>query len=153
MEFAWAKFSAFATDWDDSWRMMDHATGISSDGIAVTLFDIWAGGTIQTTLQRTLPNVTEVLLGKATAFSDKHTLAAGELVSRLRQALRRLSQHRASWDERVAFFQWVMRGTISYVPLVGFPSPLELHQLDTAFQNLVPSSDTNLDKVQTFRML
>ena len=137
--FAWGKFSAFATDWDDSWRMMDPATGISSDGIAVTSFDIWAGGTIQSTLQRTLPNVTEVLLGKATAFSDKHTLAAAELVSRLRQALRRLSQHRASWDERVAFFQWVMRGTISYVPLVGLPSPLELHHLDTAFQNLVLS--------------
>ena len=65
--------------------------------------------------------------------------AAAELVSRLRQALRRLSQHRASWDERVAFFQWVMRGTISYVPLVGLPSPLELHHLDTAFQNLVLS--------------
>ena len=62
-----------------------------------------------------------------------------ELVSRLQQALRRLSQHRASWDERVAFFQWVMRGTISYVPLVGLPSPLELHHLDTAFQNLVLS--------------
>ena len=81
-----------------------------------------------------------VLLGKATAFSDKHTLAAAELVSRLRQALRRLSQHRArSWDERVAFFQWVMRGTISYVSLVGLPSPLELHHLDAAFQNLVLS--------------
>ena len=74
------------TDWDDNWPMLDPATGISSDGIAVTSFDIWAGGTIQSTLQRTLPNVTEVLLGKATAFSDKHTLAAAELVSRLRQA-------------------------------------------------------------------
>ena len=41
------------------------------------------------------------------------------LTSTLLPALRRLSQHRASWDERVAFFQWVMRGTISYVPLVG----------------------------------
>ena len=72
--------------------------------------------------------------------SVQHTLAAAELVSRLRQALRRLSQHRArSWDERVAFFQWVMRGTISYVPLVGLPSPLELHHLYAAFQNLVLS--------------
>ena len=96
------------TDWDDNWPMLDPGTGISSDGIAVTSFDIWAGGTIQSTLQRTLPNVTEVLLGKATAFSDKHTLAAAELAAGAAQ-------------------------------IVGLPSPLELHQLDTAFQNLVLS--------------
>lgn len=30
-----------------------------------------------------------------------------------------------------------MRGTISYVPLLALPSPLDLHDLDTAFQNLI----------------
>ena len=77
------------------------------------------------------------LLGKITTFEDKHTLAADALLVKLQQALRRLSQRRSSWDERVAFFQWIMRGAIAYVPLVGLPPPIELHKIDAAFQHLL----------------
>ena len=58
-------------------------------------------------------------------------------MQKLRRALQRLSALRASWDERVAFFQWIMRGVVGYVPLVGLPQPSDLHAVDAAFHNLV----------------
>ena len=102
--FAWAKFSAFASDWEDNWDSLDPTTGLSSDSVAVTSYDIWQGRHGRNTLNRTLPGSVETLLGKITTFEDKHTLAADALLVKLQQALRRLSQRRSSWDERVAFF-------------------------------------------------
>ena len=135
--FAWAKFSAFASDWEDNWDSLDPTTGLSSDSVAVTSYDIWQGRRGRNTLNRTLPGSVETLLGKITTFEDKHTLAADALLVKLQQALRRLSQRRSSWDERLAFFQWIMRGAIAYVPLVGLPPPIELHKIDAAFQHLL----------------
>ena len=58
-------------------------------------------------------------------------------MQKLRRALQRLSALRASWDERVAFFQWIMLGVVGYVPLVGLPQPSDLHAVGAAFHNLV----------------
>ena len=103
----------------------------------MTSYDIWQGRRGRNTLNRTLPGSVETLLGKITTFEDKHTLAADAVLVKLQQALRRLSQRRSSWDERLAFFQWIMRGAIAYVPLVGLPPPIELHKIDAAFQHLL----------------
>ena len=110
---------------------------LSPASLRITSFDIWKGGQVTSVLRRTLPDASETLLGKPGVFSDKHSLAAEELLQKLRRALQRLSALRALWDERVAFFQWIMRGVVGYVPLVGLPQPSNLHAVDAAFHNLV----------------
>ena len=88
--FAWGKFSAFATDWDQQWAHQDPAFGLSAEGVSVTSYDIWQGGVVHTTLERTRPEAVEVRLGKYMKFGDKHSPAAESLLSKLRHALRRL---------------------------------------------------------------
>ncbi|CAJ1352405.1 unnamed protein product, partial [Effrenium voratum] len=53
------------------------------DGVRVTSFDIWKGGQVTSVLRHTLPDASETLLGKPGVFSDKHSLAAEELLQKL----------------------------------------------------------------------
>jgi hypothetical protein len=42
-----------------------------------------------------------------------------------------------SWDEVAATIQLVVRGVLSYAPLVGTPTQVALHAEDAAYQRLI----------------
>ena len=55
-------------------------------------------------------------------FSDRHTL--------------RLSTKCCAWDVATAMTQWVLGGILGYGPLLGVPSPADLHREDAALHRL-----------------
>lgn len=139
--FAWRKFWAFASDWDDALPHLSplHPGVLSPDGASVTSWDIWSGGVLRASLPRVAGNKEERLLGKRGSVLDRHSLAAADLLGTFDAARRRLSMKHCTWDECVALYQWIVRGVAGYAPLVGIPSPVSLHEEDAAFQRLILS--------------
>ena len=60
-------------------------------------------------------------------------MAAIDIITKVRSVRIRASAIRASWDELAAMWQLIARGIVGYVPLVGIPSPSNLHAEDNAF--------------------
>ena len=74
------------------------------------------------------------LLGKPGSCLDRHSYAAGDLLSHLSQARARLASKRCSWDECIALVRWIMGGVLHCAPLVGVPAPASLQQQDAALK-------------------
>ena len=108
--YAWSKFSAFASDWN-SVLGTEWATrhGISPDGIQVTGYDIWTGGMVTTTLPRSHADSIEKLLGKRGTISNKHDIAAQDLLDKLDQLRQKMTFRNCEWDEIAAAFQLIGR--------------------------------------------
>ena len=60
-------------------------------------------------------------------------MVAIDIIAKVRAVRTRASAIRASWDEFAAMWQLIARGIIGYAPLVGIPSPSNLHAEDNAF--------------------
>ena len=138
--FAWPKFSAYASDWDDFLASpASLGSGMTVTDIAAEGWDIWRGGAAPGRIPRALSDTVEKLLGKRGSICDRHSIAASDLLSRLRGVRHLASARRCSWDETAALYQLVVRGVLSYAPLVGIVDAAELHAEDAAFQRLVLS--------------
>ena len=136
--FAWNKFSAYATDWEEYCSTPAGADdGVTNEGIAVTGYDIWQGGTIHETVPRAFADTEERLLGKSGCIRDRHTIAREETIRTLANTRSHIYQKRASWDEVAAYVQMMVRGIIAYCPLDGIPHPSYLHNEDRALQQLL----------------
>ena len=140
--FSWRKFWAYASDWDQALPHLppDASAVVFVNGANVQSWDIWAGGVRQAFLPRGDHARIDRLLGKRGVLFDRHSLPAEDLLSKFAAARRRLSAKHCSWDECLALYQWVMRGAASYVPLVGIPAPVSLHEEDACFQRLLLSA-------------
>lgn len=140
--FSWRKFWAYASDWDQALPHLppDASAVVFVNGANVQSWDIWAGGVRQAFLPRGDHARIDRLLGKRGVLFDRHSLPAEDLLSKFAAARRRLSAKHCSWDECLALYQWVMRGAASYVPLVGIPAPVSLHEEDVCFQRLLLSA-------------
>ena len=54
--FAWNEFSAYASDWSEhSETFKGIQDGMAKDGISVTGYNIWKGGTVNEIVPRALP--------------------------------------------------------------------------------------------------
>ncbi|CAE7257788.1 unnamed protein product, partial [Symbiodinium necroappetens] len=133
--FSWKKCRAFASDWDE--RQEQAGPQVQLQGLQLRSWDIWSGGFKQVVIPRALPDEEEVLLGKRGTLRDKHTLASEDVLKSIRSAKLRIASKRCSWDEASALMQWVVGGILSYAPLLGIPSPEEVHAEDQAFQRLL----------------
>ena len=140
--FSWRKFWAYASDWDQALPHLppDASAVVFVNGANVQSWDIWAGGVRQPFLPRGDHARIDRLVGKRGVLFDRHSLPAEDLLSKFAAARRRLSAKHCSWDECLALYQWVMRGAASYVPLVGIPAPVSLHEEDACFQRLLLSA-------------
>ena len=83
---------------------------------------------------------TEKLLGKRGSIKDKHSAAAKDLMDKLGKIRRGMGARRLAWDELSCMIQVVHRGVIGYVPLVGLPSALALHEEEAALQRMILQS-------------
>ena len=133
--FSWKKCRAFASDWDE--RQEQAGPQVQLQGLQLTSWDIWSGGFKQVVIPRALPDEEEVLLGKRGTLRDKHTLASEDVLKSIRSAKLLIASKRCSWDEASALLQWVVGGILSYAPLLGIPSPEDVHAEDQAFQRLL----------------
>ena len=137
--FAWSKFSAFATDWDETLPHLQHP-GLNAEGASVSSWNIWAGGVQRYNLPRSQADQVDVLLGKRGTPMDRHSLASQDLVEKLAAARQRIACKCCSWDEGLAMIQMILGGVLSYAPLIGIPPPVALHQEDAALHRLLLSS-------------
>ena len=80
--FAWPKFIAFATDWDEAISLI--GPPFSHNGIQATGSDIWNGGTVNAVVPRAHVDTVEKLLGKRVGLLDIHSLAAADTVAKMR---------------------------------------------------------------------
>ena len=103
-------------------------------GVAAEGYDTWSGEVARAVVPRILEDTPEKLLGKRGSIRDKHNMARGILEERLRGIRISARSRRASWDELAAVVSLVVRGVLSYAPLVGLPFPSTLHNEDAAFQ-------------------
>ena len=92
------------------------------------------GGRFRTFLPQGLEDKVEKLLGKRGIVGDRHSLSGEDLMAKFESARRRLSVRYCSWDECLGLYQWIMRGVVGYVPLVGIPPAVSLHDEDASFQ-------------------
>ena len=137
--YAWSKFSAFASDWDEALAQLNDPR-LSANGASVSSWDIWQGGVRSFTLPRAAADTEDKLLGKRGTVLDRHSLAASDLSGKLEAARRRISSKCCSWDEARALMQWIIGGSLNYAPLVGLPTVPSLHQEDAALHRLVLAS-------------
>lgn len=107
--------------------------------ITATGWDPLRGGTETCPVPRATADQVEALLGKRGTLNDRHTLAASDTVAKIARIRASLLRHNATWDAAAISFQWILRGVVSYCPLVGIPSPSDLHAGDAACQRLVIS--------------
>lgn len=136
--FAWAKFSAFARDWDAfASSHLAAGSGLEAEGIRATGWDIWNGGPASSFIVRSTEDDAEKLLGKRGTFTDKYSLAAADTIAKLKGIRTMLQSRRATWDESAAVIQLMVRGVVGYAPLVGIPQPPALHAEDAAFLRIV----------------
>ena len=136
--YAWDKFSVLCTDWEDMLGSPEgERIGLTEQGVQVSGYDIWSGGTRSETLPCAREHDPEKLLGKRGTFADRNTLAAEDLQDKLDNLCRRLSTRRMSWDELIMSAQFFGVGHINYAPLIGIPPPVHLHRHDTAAQHLL----------------
>ena len=112
-------------------RWCDHQASVSlssqqarvtAAGASVSSWDIWSGGIRTFQLPRSTVQDVDKLLGKRGTPSDRHTL--------------RLSTKCCAWDVTTAMTQWVLGGILGYGPLLGLPSPADLHREDAALHRL-----------------
>ena len=122
--YAWPKFTAYASDWDEAVRSIGFP--FTSNSIHVSGWDIWKGCVIQSFVPRAYSDTIEKLLGKRGTIEDRHSLAAGDIVSKINGLRLRIGIIRASWDEAAAMWQVIARGVVGYAPLVGTPSSCPL---------------------------
>ena len=113
--FAWAKFSAFASDWDE--RAAHGDAAVSDEGVAVTGWDIWRGGLCNAVVPRARADTIEKLLGKRGTIRDRHSLASADVVSKLAKVRSIALSRRASWEEVATMAQLINRGILGYSPL------------------------------------
>ena len=136
--YAWDKFSVLCTDWEDMLGSPEgERIGLTEQGVQVSGYDIWSGGTRSETLPRAREHDPEKLLGKRGTLADRNTLAAEDLQDKLDNLGRRLSTRHMSWDELIMSAQFFGVGHINYAPLIGIPPPVHLHRHDTAVQHLL----------------
>ena len=136
--YAWDKFSALCTDWEDMMGSLEGENiGLTMEGVPVSGFDIWTGGARNEFLPRAREGDTEKLLGKRGTFEDRNTMAAADLQDKLDNLRRRLSTRRLSWDELIMSAQFFGIGHINYAPLIGIPLPVLLHRHDADVQRLL----------------
>ena len=136
--YAWDKFSVLCTDWEDMLGSPEgERIGLTEQGVQVSGYDVWSGGTRSETLPRAREHDPEKLLGKRGTFADRNTLAAEDLQDKLDNLGRRLSTRHMSWDELIMSAQFFGVGHINYAPLIGIPPPVHLHRHDTAVQHLL----------------
>ena len=138
--FAWSKFSAFASDWDAGLPLLPAGSGVTAAGASVRSWDIWSGGMRAFQLPRSTAQDVDKLLGKRGTPSDRHTLAREDLLAKLASVRQRLSTKCCAWDEITAMAQWVLGGVMGYGPLLGVPSPANLHREDAALHRLLHAS-------------
>ena len=91
-------------------------------------------------LPRSTAQDVDKLLGKRGTPSDRHTLAREDLLAKLASVRQRLSSKSCAWDEITAMTQWVLGGILGYGPLLGVPSPADLHREDAALHRLLHAS-------------
>ena len=137
--FAWSKFSAFATDWDETLPRLQHP-GLNAEGASIASWNIWAGGVQRYNLPRSQADQVDVLLGKRGTPMDRHSLASQDLVDKLAAVRQRIACKCCSWDEGLAMIQMIIGGILSYAPLIGIPPPATLHQEDAALHRFLLSS-------------
>ena len=92
--YAWHKFTAYASDWDDAVRSI--GLPFTPDGIHVSGWDIRNGGVIQSFAPRSYPDTVEKLLGKHGTILDRHSLPVGDIVSKINRLRLRIRTIRAS---------------------------------------------------------
>ena len=75
-------------------------------------------GVLRVSLPRVAEDKVEYLLEKRGSVLDRHSLAAADLLGTFAAARCRLSMKHCTWDECVAFCQWIVRGVaFSWHPL------------------------------------
>ena len=119
--YAWRKFTAYASDWDEA--VPSIGLPFTPNGSHVSGWDIWKGCVIQSFVPRAYSDTVEKLLGKRGTIEDRHSLAAGDTVSKINGLPLRIGIIRASWDEAAGMWQLIARGVVGYAPLVGTPPP------------------------------
>ena len=129
--FAWLKFTAFATHWNDAIGTICYP--FSPSGIHASGWATWNGGIINAIVPRAQVDTIEKLLGKIGNIHDRHSLAALDTVSKIRALRYRATSIRASWGELATMLQLIVRGIVGYAPLVGIPF------LSTCTQKTLPS--------------
>ena len=135
---AWGKFSAYATDWEAFAASDDGINlGLRADGLYAAGWDIWRGERCSSFVPRALLASEEKLLGKRGCIGDRHSLAAADVVAKLRKVRTMCQIRRASWDEASLIAQLFSRGIIAYCPLVGIPRSQDLHGEDAALHRLI----------------
>ena len=136
--FAWTKFSAYASDWDEFLGEPGAATlGLSDNSILATGWDIWHGGPVSARIPRSQATTVEKLLGKSVCIADRHSNARAETLSKLTRIRVGLCSRRAAWDEITTTMQLVHRGILGYAPLVGIPLAPSLHEEEAALHRLI----------------
>ena len=135
--FAWNKFTAYASDWDDVFTTIGFP--FSPEGINVSGWDIWKGIVKESFVPRSFADTPEKLLGKRGTILDRHSLADANTLAKIVVLRGRIGSLHASWDEAATMWQLIARGIIGYVTIVGTPSAASLHSEDSAFFRLVLS--------------
>ena len=92
--FSWAKFTAYATDWDDAASRMN--TPIFPNGIKISGWDIRSGGTIEATVPRAHADTIEKLFGKRSSILHRHNLAALDTTTKIQNIRSRAATIRTS---------------------------------------------------------
>ena len=96
--------------------------------------DIWRGGTSPAQIPRAHVDSVEKLLGKRGPIGDRHSVAAEDLLSRLKGVCAMATAKKCAWDEVAALYQLVVRAVLSYAPLVGVLDAGSLHSEDSALR-------------------
>ena len=114
--FSWSKFTQYAPDWDE----VDHSSGtpILHNGIKVTGWGIWEGGIIRAIVLRTYADTTDKLLDKRRCINDRHTIAALDIMTKIRNIRSRIASTRTPRGETATMWQLIARG------ILGMPHSL-----------------------------
>jgi len=139
--FQWDKCSVFATNWAAfAATPAGVAAGLTSAGITVAGYNIWTGTSTPDLIPLINEFTIEKLLGKNGCVADHHSQAAIDTLAKL-EGVRSLALiKRSSWDEAAMLIQLIARGYLAYCPLLGIPSPAQLHAADASMLRVLISS-------------
>ena len=99
----------------------------------------WHGDLTHAELPRAHADTIEQLLGKRGTTLDRHSIAASDTTTQIRNIRTRVLAIRADWDEAAMIWQLVAHRTFGYAPLVDIWQFPDLHSEDTAFYHHILS--------------